>query len=162
MSLTEKRLMFFRAFNSLLGSVGANFCHVVLNIIIVKYKQSLFLWTARWIGATISLKMHIIEHSTQNEINCAVMKGYWTSIPPDGIPWYWGSPRFIIPSLLIPRYFSYTGIPRIPCQMRQIGWSAPTQPGFQSPASELCQPRPWEWPFLLEGWLKIRKRIVFC
>ena len=49
MSLTEKRLMFFRAFNSLLGSVGANFCHVVLNIIIVKYKQSLFLWTARWI-----------------------------------------------------------------------------------------------------------------
>jgi len=48
--------MFFRAFNSLHVSIGANFSHVVLKIIIVKHTESLFLWTARWIGATISLK----------------------------------------------------------------------------------------------------------
>jgi len=36
-SLTQKRLMFFRAFNSLHGSIGANFSPVVLKIIIVKH-----------------------------------------------------------------------------------------------------------------------------
>jgi len=39
--------MFFRAFSSLHGSIGANFSHVVLKIIIVKHTQSLFLWTAK-------------------------------------------------------------------------------------------------------------------
>jgi len=57
--------MFFGAFNSLHGSVGANFSHVVLKIIIVKHTQSLFLWTARWIGATISLKTHTIKQCTK-------------------------------------------------------------------------------------------------
>ena len=33
MSLTPKRLVFFRAFNSLYGSVGANFSRAVLKII---------------------------------------------------------------------------------------------------------------------------------
>ena len=62
--------MFFRSFNSLLGSVGANFSHVVLNIIIVKHKQSLFLWTVRWIGATISLKnaYHKTQYTKWNKL----------------------------------------------------------------------------------------------
>jgi len=40
-SLTQKGLMFFRAFSSLHGSVGANFSYVVLTIIIVKHTQSI-------------------------------------------------------------------------------------------------------------------------
>ena len=49
-----------------------------------------------------------------NKANCAINKAYWKSVPPDGIPRYLASPRYIIPSLLIPRYFSDTGIPHIP------------------------------------------------
>ena len=40
MSLTQKRLMFFRTFSSLHG--GANFSHVVLKIIIVKHTQFIY------------------------------------------------------------------------------------------------------------------------
>ena len=36
------------------------------------------------------------------------------STAPDGIPRSLATPRYIIPSLSIPRYFSDTGIPRIP------------------------------------------------
>jgi len=61
-SLAQKRLMFIRAFNSLHGSVEANFSHVVLKIITVKHTQSVFLWMVRWIGATLSLRTHIIKH----------------------------------------------------------------------------------------------------
>ena len=41
------------------------------------------------------------------------MKACWKSVPPDGIPRCLASPRYIIPSFLIPRYFSDTGIPPI-------------------------------------------------
>ena len=64
-------------------------------------------------GNAYHKKTHIIKHNGQNEINCTMMKAYWQSVPPDGIPRYLGSIRYIIPSLLIPRYFSDTGIPRI-------------------------------------------------
>jgi len=66
-----------------------------------------------WIGAT-----HIIKntyHKTQwtkwNKL-CRD-EVYWKSVPPDGIPRYLASPQYIIPSLLMPRYFSDTGIPHI-------------------------------------------------
>jgi len=42
-SLTQKRPKFFRAFNSLYTSMGANPSHIVLKIIIVKHAQSQFL-----------------------------------------------------------------------------------------------------------------------
>jgi len=56
------------------------------------------------------------HHKAQwkSEINCAMMEAYWKSVSPNGIPRYFASPRYIIPSLLIPRYFSDTGISRIP------------------------------------------------
>ena len=38
------------------------------------------------------------------------------------------------------------------CYMRQIGRSAPTQPGLQSLAPEVYRRRPWELPFLSNGW----------
>jgi len=41
-SLAQKRLMFFRAFNSLNGSIGANFSYVLLKIIIVKHTSPYF------------------------------------------------------------------------------------------------------------------------
>jgi len=41
-SLTQKRLIFFRAFKSLHGSTGANFSHVVLKTVIAKHTSPYF------------------------------------------------------------------------------------------------------------------------
>jgi len=60
--------MFFRAFNSLYGSVGANFSHVVLKIIIVKHTHP--------ISVNGEVDWGNDKHNTQNEINCTMMKAY--------------------------------------------------------------------------------------
>jgi len=60
---------------------------------------------------------------------------------------YWASPRYIIPSLLIPRYFSDTGKPCIPARYmasrerlvcRQVAWqvSRPLRVERQRPRNE--------------------------
>ena len=52
------------------------------------------------------------------------MKVYWKSVPLDSIPHYFASPRYIIQPLLIPQYFSDTGIPRIPSHQLMVSSSA--------------------------------------
>ena len=76
MSLTQKRLMFFRAFNSLYGSIGANFSRIVLKIIIAKTHTVLISVNGEVKWSNDIIKTHIIKHNTQNEINCAMMKAY--------------------------------------------------------------------------------------
>jgi len=66
--------MFFRAFNSLLGSVGANFSHVVL-----KKNNSKTHTVPISVNGEVDWGndiTHIIKHNTQNEINCALIKAY--------------------------------------------------------------------------------------
>jgi len=64
-SLTQKRLMFFRAFNSLYGSVGANFSRIVLKIIIAKTHTVHISVNGEVKWSNDIIKTHIIKQYTK-------------------------------------------------------------------------------------------------